>query len=186
MSRMLTKASSMAYFTALPVPPEVIQTLQTIRPALTYATWVHPDDYHLTLAYLGDPAPEALTEFWHNISMRVHPSQTIWLNRLHLFRTHNGCVLVLLAEVIPELEALHADHVQTARSTGIDVHTFPQYMPHVTLASFPEQVVNLEDVMLPAMPTYDVRSVTLYKSHKPHGTGVGRYDVVQTYPLQKA
>ncbi len=174
----------MAYFTALAVPPEVSALLETIRPTLADATWVHPDDYHLTLAYLGEPSPDIRNLFWQNMSKRIHPSQTIQLNQLHVFRNAKGCVLVLLADVMVELEALHVDHVQTARLSGIDVHTFPQFMPHVTLASFPVQVLNLKGLALPSLPAWQAEEVTLYKSNKPHGTGVGRYEAIGRYPLK--
>jgi len=174
----------MAYFTALSIPPEITALLKTIRPALTDATWMHPDDYHLTLAYLGEPSSDICNLFWQNISKRIHPSQTIQLKQLHVFRNVTGCVLVLLADVMVELEALHVDHVQTARLAGIDVHTFPAFMPHVTLASFPVQVLNMEDLALQSLPAWTAGEVTLYKSNKPHGTGVGRYEALESYLLK--
>lgn len=51
-------------FVALPIPDDVRAALETVQQSLrgagADAAWVHPADFHLTLAFLGDlPAPAA-------------------------------------------------------------------------------------------------------------------------------
>ena len=41
-------------FTALELPPEVRAALAGMRGGLVGARWSEPDDYHLTLRFIGD------------------------------------------------------------------------------------------------------------------------------------
>ena len=41
-------------FTALEIPPEIGQSLAMLRGGLPGARWVDPENYHLTLRFIGD------------------------------------------------------------------------------------------------------------------------------------
>ena len=41
-------------FTALEIPPEIGQSLAMLRGGLPGARWVEPENYHLTLRFIGD------------------------------------------------------------------------------------------------------------------------------------
>ena len=41
-------------FTALEIPPEVGQSLAMLRGGLPGARWIEPENYHLTLRFIGD------------------------------------------------------------------------------------------------------------------------------------
>ena len=41
-------------FTGLEIPPLVAQTLATMRGGLPGARWIDPENYHLTLRFLGE------------------------------------------------------------------------------------------------------------------------------------
>ena len=41
-------------FTALEIPPQVAQSLAMMRGGLPGARWIDPENYHLTLRFIGD------------------------------------------------------------------------------------------------------------------------------------
>src|ERR1700749_2027169 len=41
-------------FTALEIPPEIGQSLAMLRGGLPGARWIEPENYHLTLRFIGD------------------------------------------------------------------------------------------------------------------------------------
>src|SRR5476651_87460 len=41
-------------FTALEIPPEIGESLALLRGGLPGARWITPDNYHLTLRFIGD------------------------------------------------------------------------------------------------------------------------------------
>ena len=41
-------------FTGVEIPPEVAQALSTLRGGLPGARWIDPENYHVTLRFIGD------------------------------------------------------------------------------------------------------------------------------------
>ncbi|HWZ10595.1 MAG TPA: 2'-5' RNA ligase family protein, partial [Xanthobacteraceae bacterium] len=41
-------------FTGLEIPPQVAQSLAMMRGGLPGARWIDPENYHLTLRFIGD------------------------------------------------------------------------------------------------------------------------------------
>src|SRR4030081_3215322 len=41
-------------FTGLEIPPAIVQSLATLRGGLPGARWIDPENYHLTLRFIGD------------------------------------------------------------------------------------------------------------------------------------
>ncbi|QCT04105.1 2'-5' RNA ligase [Paenibacillus algicola] len=56
------RSSVMRLFVALPLPREaagaMLQWTQELKEHLSFRKWVHPQDYHITLQFLGDLDPE--------------------------------------------------------------------------------------------------------------------------------
>ena len=175
----------MSFFTALPVPPQVSQQLASLRTDIPQVKWMHEEDYHLTLKYLGTPDTETLAQLQPEFSnLRIEPL-TINLTTLTVFKKPNLHVMVLTAEVSPELQTLHEAHEDIAITHGIEPHSFPSYIPHVTLASYaPELEYTLQNHManqaLKLPLSFTTPTVNLYASAGAHGTGIHRYSVIAT------
>ena len=58
-------------FTGLEIPPLVAQTLATMRGGLPGARWIDPENYHLTLRFIGD-IDDALANEIAGLLGRVH------------------------------------------------------------------------------------------------------------------
>ncbi len=174
----------MAYFTALPVPSEVTQILQTIRPNLKDANWTHPDDYHLTLKYFGEPSPEVLEHVLKLLAAGEWSALEIRPLKLHIFELPDLHFLVVMTERTEPLYDLHKLQEAAATAQGIAPYVFPEFMPHITLASYPPQSVDISMFENITIPNFTADTMTLYKSNKPHGTGVGRYQALKQFPLK--
>jgi RNA 2',3'-cyclic 3'-phosphodiesterase len=173
----------MAYFTALPVPPEVTQVLQTIRPNLKDANWTHPDDYHLTLKYYGEPSPDVLENIQQLMREGEWPALEIRPLKLHVFERPDRHFLVLRTERTAPLHDLHKLQEAAATAQGIAPYVFPEFIPHITLASYAPQSVDFSMFENITILAYIADKMTFYKSNKPHGTGVGRYQSLKHFPL---
>src|SRR5581483_8370841 len=58
-------------FTGLEIPPPVAQTLAMMRGGLPGARWIDPENYHLTLRFVGD-VDDALANEIAGMLARVH------------------------------------------------------------------------------------------------------------------
>src|SRR5215469_1782294 len=58
-------------FTALEIPPSVGQSLAMMRGGLPGARWIDPENYHLTLRFIGD-IDDALAREIAGVLARVH------------------------------------------------------------------------------------------------------------------
>lgn len=172
----------MAYFTALPVPPHIATALQALTPVIPGATYTHINDFHLTLKYLSIPTPDVLETVTNQCaSTPLTQPLPITLTHLHVFQKDDLHFLVALTENPPALHQLHLQQEAAATALGIAPYAFPSFIPHITLASYPPQT--LEVSTHPLNLSFSANTFTLYQSSRSHGTGVGRYTPLQSFSL---
>ena len=58
-------------FTGLEIPPPVVQSLSIMRGGLPGARWIDPENYHLTLRFIGD-IDDALAHEIAGVLGRIH------------------------------------------------------------------------------------------------------------------
>src|SRR6201985_4003178 len=54
-------------FTGLEIPADIGQTLSNLRGGLPGARWIDPENYHVTLRFIGDIDGVAATEIAHTL-----------------------------------------------------------------------------------------------------------------------
>lgn len=128
-------------FIALPLPEQLKAKMETeleqLRKELSFQKWVHPQDLHLTLVFLGDTAPEAVEGILARLREAVgkHRPFPLGLKEAGVFgQPHSP--RVLWAGVIGALEALkslQADVSSKLQTVGYVPEERP-YSPHLTLA----------------------------------------------------
>lgn len=120
-------------FVALEVPPDIATALAAIRGGLPGARWIDPENYHLTLRFIGD-IDDAMARDVHAAleEIRFAPFG-VNLTGLAAFGHAKPRAVVMAAKLDAALGALHAEQERQLRRIGLAPEP-RKFMPHVTLA----------------------------------------------------
>ncbi|MBU7320087.1 RNA 2',3'-cyclic phosphodiesterase [Paenibacillus oleatilyticus] len=128
-------------FVAVPAPPSVISSAESwvlrLKDRFSFAKWVHPQDLHLTLQFLGDVARDRTERIAQAIAQAVKDTAPFSLHfqGLGVFGKPNA-PSVLWAGVQGEVEKLgqlQRRIVDAMEPLGFAAENCP-YKPHLTLA----------------------------------------------------
>lgn len=183
------------YFLAVPVPQEIkkiyMQWQELVKETLLFKSWVHPEDYHITLAFLGDTPYSKIevlkTELKHVIE--AHSPFQLQFSHFGIFgQSENPRILWSGVENPSSLGALQLDVYQACKRIGLELES-RTYHPHMTLArrwlkSEPfssneiSSLLKLKEKFL----SFSVNEVVLYRTniHK-----VPKYEQILIFPLGK-
>jgi RNA 2',3'-cyclic 3'-phosphodiesterase len=172
-------------FTALEIPHSVAQSLSMMRGGLPGARWIDPENYHLTLRFIGD-INDALARDIAGLLGRVRRSPfELRLDGLSSFGGRKPRAVVAAATPIPALIELQAEHERLLRRLGFEPDG-RKFTPHVTLARLRESSSRQVADYLTARAHYrsawfEVSRFVLYSSRS--SVGGGPYVVEADYPL---
>ena len=128
----------MRLFYGLPLPPDArsaaFARAQTAQPLLP-GRYAIPENYHLTLAFLGEVAQERLPDAQEVLRSCVSrfPAPTITLGAVDHFGRADKAILILRAQSDPSLGPLHEKLLLALQKTDLPCDPGP-FSPHVTLA----------------------------------------------------
>ncbi len=125
----------MRLFLALPIPKTERDKLARLQGGLGRGRMVHVDDFHITLAFLGNgtsPLVDELVVALEGLHLTLPP---IKLSGPGVFGRDQPRAVWLGVSPGGPLEALHKKLVRHAVSVGFDVPK-RKYIPHLTLARF--------------------------------------------------
>ena len=142
----------MRLFVALELNPKVIANLtELVRRLGPYAPlrWVHPQNMHVTLKYVGDWQANRLDELIHSLSeVKLPPNEPVLnvpLAGLGFFpNARSPRVFWAGAENTTALRQLHSRVDAALQPLGIAPEVRP-YQPHLTLARISEEI-SLDDL----------------------------------------
>ncbi len=120
-------------FTGLELPPQVIQTLSLMRGGLPGARWIDPDNYHLTLRFIGDVDTGLAREIALMLDQVRRKDFELRLEGLTSFGGNRPRAVVATLGPVPALMELQAEHERLLRQVGLAPER-RKYLPHVTLA----------------------------------------------------
>ncbi|MDJ1159758.1 RNA 2',3'-cyclic phosphodiesterase [Chelatococcus sp. SYSU_G07232] len=172
-------------FTGLEVPAEVAMSLSMYRGGLPGARWIDPENYHITLRFIGDIDEKTAHDIYVSLGeVHRHPV-TVTIDELASFG--GGRPRAVFARAVPstELIELQADHERKVRRAGLPPET-RKYTPHVTLARLRDaSPIDVADYLatrgaFPAIRFTATRFV-LFSSRA--SVGGGPYVVEAAYPL---
>src|SRR5579883_2889544 len=104
-------------FTGLEIPPSVAQSLALMRGGLPGARWIDPENYHLTLRFIGD-IDDALAGEIAGMLARVHRRPfELRLDGLSSFGGRKPRAVVAPAAQVPPLMDLQAEHDRIDRKS---------------------------------------------------------------------
>jgi len=120
-------------FTGLEIPATVGQSLSLLRGGLPGARWVDPENYHLTLRFIGDVDDVVAHEVASMLGkVRRNPFE-LRLDGLSSFGGRKPrAVVAAVAPAQPVVE-LQAEHERLMQRVGLEPEG-RKYTPHVTLA----------------------------------------------------
>ncbi len=173
-------------FTGLEVPLEVQLALSLKRGGLYGARWIDPENYHITLCFIGDVDNATANEISYELD-RVSSAEPFRIRLSHLgtFGGDKPRALYAGVENNEALQRLQAAHERVLRRVGVTPEG-RKFVPHVSLARLrgvsPIEVADLIHGMGHFAPfEFRVGRFVLFSSKA--SVGGGPYLVEQSYTL---
>ena len=172
-------------FTALELPDAVAAELALMRGGVLGARWLEPEDYHVTLRFIGDIDARAAQDITETLGSIRRPRAPVRFEGLSWFGGDKPRSIVARVKAEPALTDLQAEQERRLRRIGVEPET-RKYTPHVTLArlrgvgqaAVADYLATRGALM--AEPFLAERFV-LYSARD--GSGGGPYVVEAAYPL---
>jgi RNA 2',3'-cyclic 3'-phosphodiesterase len=172
-------------FTGLELPPNIVAALATLRGGLPGARWIEPDNYHVTLRFVGE-VDDILAQEVASLLARVRRAPVeLRLQDLDSFGGRKPRAIVARFAPTQQLMDLQAEHERLLRRVGLEPEG-RKYTPHVTLARLREsssrQVADYLALRAPLrLPAFTASRFVLFSSRM--SGGGGPYVVEASYPL---
>ena len=173
-------------FTGLEVPYHVQSALWLKRGGLSGARWIDPENYHITLRFIGDVDNRTADEVSYELD-RLSYSEGFGIRMSHLgtFGGDTPRALYAGVENSEGLQRLQAAHERVLRRAGLEPEA-RRFVPHVSLARLRgASVVEVAEFIHEAGQftplEFSVGRFVLFSSKA--SVGGGPYLVEQTYPL---
>jgi 2'-5' RNA ligase len=173
-------------FTGLEVPPDVGQHLALLRGGLAGARWVDPENYHVTLRFIGDIDHATAQEIFASLGERKRREPIeIAIEELSTFGGGKPRAVLAKVKASRELVELQLEQERLMRRLGLPPET-RKFVPHVTLARLretsPHEVAHyLTSRSYGARHRFVANRFVLYSSRD--SVGGGPYVVEAAYPL---
>ena len=120
-------------FTGLEIPPDVCHTLSNLRGGLPGARWIDPENYHVTLRFIGDIDGVSANEIASILARVDRRPFEVTVQGLSSFGGRKPRAVV--ATIVPSrpLIELQAELERMMQRIGLDPEG-RKFVPHVTLA----------------------------------------------------
>lgn len=180
------KGSLPRLFTGLEIPYDIQSALSFKRGGLSGARWIDPENYHITLRFIGDVDNRTANEISDELDRLSHSDGfRIRLSHLGAFGGDNPRALYAGVEASEALQRLQSAHERVLRRAGLDPEA-RKFVPHVSLARLRgASALEVADFIHQAghFPPleFTVGRFVLFSSKA--SVGGGPYLVEQSYPL---
>ena len=124
-------------FTGLELPAHIGQSLSTLRGGLPGARWIDPENYHVTLRFIGDVDETVAHEVASLLGRVRRPSFELHVEDLKSFGGRKPRALVATLGPEQALMELQAEHERLMQRVGLEPDG-RKFVPHVTLARLRE------------------------------------------------
>jgi RNA 2',3'-cyclic 3'-phosphodiesterase len=172
-------------FTALEIPNDVGQSLSMLRGGLPGARWIDPDNYHLTLRFIGDIDDALAREVADLLDGVRRSSFELRLDGLSSFGGRKPRAVVAAAAPVQALFDLQSEQERLMQRVGLEPDG-RKFTPHVTLARLRDSSSrHVADFLSSRQPfrssPFRISRFVLYSSRA--SVGGGPYVVEAAYPL---
>ena len=172
-------------FTGLELPEHVVSRISLARGGVAGARWLEPDNYHITLRFVGDVDAQLARDIAETLGDIQRPKAEVRFDGLSWFGAEKPRAIIARVKADPPLMDLQADQERQLRRIGVAPET-RKYTPHVTLARLrgvaPAAVADyLATRGALAVEAFTAERFVLYSARD--GSGGGPYVVEAAYPL---
>ena len=172
-------------FTGLEIPKEVAQSLSLLRGGLPGARWIDPENYHITLRFIGDIDDRLAHEIASLLDGVRRRSFEVRLGNLMSFGGRKPRAVVVAVEPIQPLVELQSELERLMQRLGLEPEG-RKFIPHVTLArlrvSSSRDVAEYLSTRGPVFgASFRVSRFVLFSSRS--SVGGGPYVIEADYPL---
>jgi 2'-5' RNA ligase len=173
-------------FTGLEIPAELSESLSLLRGGLPGARWIDPENYHLTLRFIGDIDDSLAREIADMLASVRRTSFELRIDGLTSFGGRKPRAVVATAAPTPALIELQAEQERLMQRVGLEPEG-RKYTPHVTLARLRDTSSReVADYLSTRQPyrsePFQVGRFVLFSSRA--SVGGGPYVVEAAYPLK--
>ncbi|WP_102274217.1 RNA 2',3'-cyclic phosphodiesterase [Cytobacillus massiliigabonensis] len=181
------------FFFAVSLPEEVKKELSrlclTIKERLPFQRWVHQDDYHITLAFLGTAQDGKLEKAKKLVVEQLNgqSSFSLHINKLGVFGKKDS-PRIFWADTVKEdkLLKLRERVFFSCLEAGFELET-RAFKPHITLARkwagstpFEEDLLESNNPFEEASLPFQAKEVALYQTHFDR---TPKYEKIAAFPL---
>jgi RNA 2',3'-cyclic 3'-phosphodiesterase len=175
-------------FVGIAIPEDVAGALQAQQAGLPVGRAVPPENFHITLAFLGEHPMPVVEDVHFALQAISAPAFPVKLDGIGLVGDRSRTVQAL-ARPEPRLTHLRARVLDAARGAGLPLGR-SRFQPHVTLARIPNGIAGEDIVRLEAfvgqrtgfaLAPFPVGAFALYRSRL--GRSGATYEEMAAYPL---
>jgi len=172
-------------FTGVEIPPEIVQALASLRGGLPGARWIDPENYHLTMRFIGDVDDTTAHEVASLLGRVKRSPFELHMEGLSSFGGRKPRAVVANVSPAPALMEVQAEQERLMQRIGLEPEG-RKYIPHVTLARLRESSNRQVAEYLAARgyfrtAAFPVSRFVLFSSR--NSVGGGPYVVEAAYPL---
>ncbi|WP_455662526.1 RNA 2',3'-cyclic phosphodiesterase [Pradoshia sp.] len=179
------------FFFALELPESCKRELNgwagRIKETYSFKSWVHPEDYHITLAFLGFAKEERLKKACGLIETRIEGYEPliIQLKGLGTFgQKDSPRILWADAEETKEMHPIRKMVYEACLEAGFELDTKP-FVPHITLARRSKDIIGPNSItewgrQLPAIEPQKIDHIVLYRTDTeklPKYEAIARFEI---------
>ena len=183
--RNLEDAKMPRLFTGVEIPADVGRALGMLRGGLPGARWIDPENYHLTLRFIGDVDDMVAQEVALMLGRIKRDAFDLYLEGLMSFGGRKPRAVVASVAQAQALLDVQAEHERLMQRIGLEPEG-RKYKPHVTLARLRDSSSHAVAEYLSARgyfrtTAFHVSRFVLFSSRA--SVGGGPYVVEASYPL---
>lgn len=182
------------FFFAVKIPEEtkliMNNHINQLKEIIPFSRWVHYQDLHITLAFLGAAPPEkrAAAEINVNVVLKEAAALSLKIHKLGFFGIENAPrVFWADTEESIELKNIREKVFSACEKAGFHLETRP-FRPHITLArkwngnaAFQQELLEVWHELQPEPLQFETNEVVLYQTHL-HQTP--KYEVIKRFELE--
>lgn len=166
------------FFFAVKIPEEIKLLIKEkcdkLKEIFPFSTWVHHEDLHITLAFLGNAPSEKLSNAVGNVNAALSGRNGFHLemNKLGTFgKEESPRIFWLDTKESNELEAVRKKVFTACTEAGFQLET-RHFKPHITLARkwkgdqhFHKKLLDVWMELQPEPLLFNISEVVLYQTH---------------------